>query len=193
MSCSVNFPMQRGIYCPDWTLCSSIKVQNNTSVFQHWKGQWQLQSSARWLCILINQQGGSRLCFPPHAVWSGAWQALARPLLSPLWSWLNWPKHRATPHLTAKSQAKRLGTPKRKGFKGFTGMDSILCKTVWTKMIRSQETLANKNAVLMCQIPWIHVFQECMKRSGEIKGFNVVWRVSTWNLILGKDLPSGRV
>lgn len=51
-------------------------------------------------------------------------------------------------------------------------------------MIRSQtslknkgkklETLANKNAVLMRQIPWIHVFQECMKWSGEIKGFNVV-------------------
>lgn len=73
------------VHCPDRTLCSSIKVQNNTSMFQCWKGQWQLQSSARWLCILINQQGGSRLCLPPHAVWSGAWRLLARPLLSPLW------------------------------------------------------------------------------------------------------------
>lgn len=100
-----TFPLSR-LYCPDRTLCSSIKVQNNTSVFQSWKGQWQLQSSARWLCILINQQGGSRPCLPPHAVWSGAWRSLARPLLSPLWSWLNRPKRRATPHVTTKSSPR---------------------------------------------------------------------------------------
>jgi len=50
---------------------SRHKVQINTSMFQCWEGKRQLQSSARWLCILINQQGGSRLRLPPHAVWSG--------------------------------------------------------------------------------------------------------------------------
>lgn len=71
--------------CPNWALCGSVKVQNNTSVFQCWKAQWQLHASARWLRILINQKGGSKPWVPPHAVWSGAWRSFARPLLRAMW------------------------------------------------------------------------------------------------------------
>lgn len=196
MSCSVNF-------VPDWTLCTSIKVQNNTSVFQHREGQWPLQSSARWVCILINQQGGSHSAFHHTPFEVGPGGHLPGPCSVRCGH--DSTSQNTVPHPTSLPKPSQGAgyTEKRKGFKGFTGVDSGSLENsansngLNLNLLKTQEKKRrrtwHRKTVLTCQIPWIHIIQQSSKWSGAIKDSDVVRRVSTWNTIWERDLTSGRV
>lgn len=121
-----------GVHCPDRTLCSSIKLQKNTSVQLPKRPVAALVFCKMTLFLLLqddpNKSAGwipALLATTPFEVEPGG----RSPGLcsAPCGNDSTGTKHCATPYLAANPSQEACYTQKWKGFKGFSAMDMWFC------------------------------------------------------------------
>lgn len=138
--------MQGFNYCPGWTLCSSVNVQNNTPAFQRWDGRWQLPPAAGWFWILINQQGGSQALFGSRALADACQGSTLSPVV------MTQPS-KAPCHAPPQRQECRKG----KALQGWLVRMDVLSRTEWTQVVWPVQKNPKKRQVKMLSLwdsPW---------------------------------------